>query len=99
LQSARKLFLYLDILDYVNEVKNVLFTANNEKRAQALKKYVDRQPPPLNTQFGERLPKPVAIERQQQRKSNVTQFFPSGTLYQYKYYKYTLMPGTCSSAL
>eukprot|EP00112_Aurelia_sp_Birch-Aquarium-sp1_P021023 Seg5555.2 transcript_id=Seg5555.2/GoldUCD/mRNA.D3Y31 product="hypothetical protein" protein_id=Seg5555.2/GoldUCD/D3Y31 len=63
-------------LAYVGDVKIELFSASDEERSQILTAYLERQPPPLNTQFGERLPKPEAIERQQQRKRNITQLYP-----------------------
>ena len=67
-------------LAYVGDVKTELFSATDEERSNILALYLEGQPPPLNTQFGERLPKPEAIERQQQRKRNVTQLYPQGDL-------------------
>ena len=71
------------ILGNAQDIKEVLFSASKEERLQALGKYTERQPPPLNTQFGERLPKAGAetVERQLQRKMNITQFYPPGTVY------------------
>ena len=73
------MLLLLCISGYVNDVKSVLFSARKEKRVEMLNKYLACQPPPLNTQFGEHLPKAEAVERQLQRKSNIAQLYPSGT--------------------
>ena len=79
------------ILGYVQDIKEVLFSASKEERLQAPEKYTERQPPPLNTQFGERLPKAGAetVERQLQRKMNITQFYPPGKVYLWFKFVYT----------
>ena len=66
------------ILGYVQDIKEVLFSASKEERLQAPEKYTERQPPPLNTQFGERFPKAGAVKQQLQRKMNITQLYPPG---------------------
>ena len=49
------------ILGYVQDIKEVLFSASKEESLHALEKYAEREPLPLNTQFGERLPKAGAV--------------------------------------
>ena len=66
------------ILGYVQDIKEVLFSASKEESLHALEKYAEREPLPLNTQFGERLPKAGAVQRQLKRKMNITQFYPPG---------------------
>ena len=65
---------------YAREIKNILFYAELKKMENISKKYRERQPPTLTTQFGERLSKTEAIKRQEERKSNVTSLFPTGNV-------------------
>ena len=63
---------------YVKDIQSNLFGGNEDDMAVVMKKYRARQPAPVSSQFGERLPKAEAVERQLKRKGNVTVPCPSG---------------------
>ena len=54
-------YIYIYGTTYYSMFTEVLFSASKEESLHALEKYAEREPLPLNTQFGERLPKAGAV--------------------------------------
>lgn len=65
---------------YVDEIKRLLFSIDKSQMHTMSTKYGDLVPPPLNTQFLDRLSKEEAVKRNnhKQKREKIT-LFPSGT--------------------
>ena len=65
-------------LDYVNSIKEVMIGTQKHELAATFAKYKQDAPESLTSQFENRRSREEAISHQMQRKSTVTQLFPSG---------------------
>eukprot|EP00795_Rhopilema_esculentum_P014926 gene14926-6065_t len=61
---------------YVGEIQDVMFSTSEKDKSEALASYLDHQPQPLTTQFGERLSKRDTMEQQMQGRTTTTQLYP-----------------------
>ena len=69
----------IPFLEYVRCIGQILFSVNHEELKKLAKHYSSTTPPPLNTQFPNRLGKRAAIEKHRKRiNMNKVQLFPSG---------------------
>lgn len=71
--------IYYVCIDYVAEIWEDLLGMSKEKRKSVAQKYSAKVPQPLNSQFPDRVEKPEAVGRYEERKEKeVTKLFPPG---------------------
>lgn len=71
-------FFRFEIIGYVEDIKQLLFSMTKQERDNIGAKYKAKIPDPLNHQFLERTSKDTAIRRHKARKELRTELFPSG---------------------
>lgn len=68
-------------IDYVEDLRQVLFNTSEDDLDKIKKKYKRKVPEPLNSQFENRTPWDNAITKNTARKRKVAELFPSGIIF------------------
>lgn len=71
---------FLAVIDFVEQIKQTLFSITKEERETIRKKYKGKIPETLTNQFPGRASKETAIGRHKARKQLRTELFPSGKI-------------------
>ena len=80
-QFTLAVYVFLSTVDYVEDLKKLLFSMPLEDMKKTFKKYKKKVPnQPLAAQFDSRLGRKDAIKKQANRKKLVTKLFPEGTV-------------------
>lgn len=82
LSNCHKQFLsqtYFTLV-YVDELRDLVFNMNEGERDAILKRYENKTPAFLNTQFAEKRSKAEAVENYKKRKQQEMTLFPPGKL-------------------
>ena len=69
--------------DYVDGLKELLFTLPANAREDISTKYKDRVPAPINTHFPDRLGKEEAVQNYRKRKQHGTGLYPAGIMHKF----------------
>ena len=80
LAHEKKDIFFLAVIDYVEQIKQTLFSITKEERETIRMKYKGKIPETLTNQFPGRASKETAIGRHKARKQLRTELFPSGKI-------------------
>lgn len=74
-------FISIFYTDYVDDIKQLLFSMTKQERDTIRAQYKAKIPEPLTNQFTDRVSKDTAIKRHEARKELRTELFPSGEVF------------------